>query len=376
MDKPKVSIKINGRERSFYEATSDNNVKQKVNIPAKEMPPQAEEKSTESFVDIDEILAKEEVAAGNEEREFDWILPQHDHQDDKVKIDSIVNIDELRKKKNPMFGTISFGSHLKKRKNEVYPLKTLLLSIVSALVVGTCFGMIVLRLFTGETIPVAVPSNPSNQQTEKQGASEKGTGAESTDQSAIKEPFTLPGLNAFVVQGGVFSSEEAAGPIVEEIKDKGFAGTTVAIDEKYYLFMGLGLTKDAGAAIRTPYDEQGQDTYVKAITTPELNVNGDPAVLKARQLFDQLVAYSTNIYLSLPQEAKWEDIKSASEQIKLSDQDAKSTTTAFVTSVKEAYTKVNAYQATSATKDFWASQQALLTSYQVYQKWILENKKQ
>lgn len=366
MDKPKVTIKINGKERSFYESTSEDKKGEAKIVPQKSIESDRDEQLP--FVDIDEVLASEEIAAANEEEEFEWILPEQPVRNHTFNRERIVNIDELRKKKSPTITSFKVGTTFKKKKTEVYPLKTLLLSIVSALVVGTCFGMVVLRMFTGETIPVATT------QAEQQGnAAPSENGEKDGKDPVLTESITIPGLDVFLVQGGAFSTETAAQPIMEEIKGKGLASTTVNIDGKHFLFLGIGLTKEMGTSIRKPYDEQGQDTYVKTLSTPQITVNGDPNLLKARELFDQLLSYTTNKYSASTQTVEWASIKQAAEQLKAPDD--KSTSSSYIAAVKDAYGKSAGYEKSGESNDFWKTQQALLTSYQMYQKWILEQKK-
>jgi stage II sporulation protein B len=375
MDRPKVSIKINGRERSFYEATSDKRTKDddpQIRPIRKHEIPSITEKKNQSSVQDEPGRANEEIAAAKEDREFDWILPQQDKRFEEIHYDPIVSMDELRKKRKPMLGSFSFPSKMKKRKNhDKYPIKTLLLSIISALVIGTSFGMMVLHLFSGEigtpagvaTTPTETVNNPSV------GGAEEGAGGNQNPTASIN----LPALNVFVVQGGVYSSVENATPIVEQIKEEGFAGTIVNQDEKYFIFLGIGVTDLAGKAIKAPYEEQVQGTFVKALSTAEINAVGDPSLLEARQLFDQLVTYSSNLYTSMPESVAWEEIKQSFEQI--GSKETGSTEASFIQSVKAAYPIVETYKSSTSDQNFWATQQALLNSYQLYQNWVLEQKK-
>ncbi|MFZ3588329.1 hypothetical protein ACOI1C_03425 [Bacillus sp. DJP31] len=370
MDKPKVSIKINGIKRSFYETTSDKH--EQVNPQDKVFPStsrQTEHVYQEKKAAHDEpSLAKDEIAAANEEREFDWVLPQQSQNTKDDWAESIVTMDELRKKRNTMFDPIYVPSKQKIRKNETFPIKTLFLAIISALVIGTSFGMMVLQMFTGtQEQSVTEPKQPAQAVTtpEVNGGGEDTKGQE-------RQPIlgSVPVLNVFVVQGGVYSSEAAVTPIVEEIKSKGLAGKVVTQDGKYYLFLGIGASDQAAKAIRTPYEAHVEGAFVKNLSTPELN--GDTSILQARQLFDQLVSYTSNLYGSLPESMKWEEVSKTNEIVK--SKDSNSTVDSFLKSVKESYTLAEAYKTSSSSQDFWATQQSLLNSYQIYQKWILEQK--
>ncbi|MBM7660653.1 stage II sporulation protein B [Bacillus mesophilus] len=364
MDKPKILIKINGRERSFSETTTDEQIKINPNSQ-QEVKQELEEQEPPSPIKEFE-LAEEEIAAANEEREFEWILPEPQPFEDHP-YDKLVKPDPVKKKSNPIIGTLSFPSIQKKRNKSTFPFRTLFLAIFSALVIGTSFGMVVLHLFTED---LAQPAFEMDQPTEAGGASE--------DEGANKNPdnaptnmtaITLPALNVFLVQGGVFSTEDAATPIINGLKEDGFAGTVINQDGKYFLFMGIGISDLAGKAIKTPYETAGQDTYVKAFSIPEVTSEGDPAMVPAEELFNHLILYSSNKFTSTPESVSWDEIKTT-----YTDLSSKETDSSFVNTVLESYKAVEAYHSSSSNADFWSAQQALLTSLQEYQKWISEQR--
>ncbi|WP_456278114.1 hypothetical protein [Bacillus sp. AK128] len=374
MDRPKVLIKINGRERSFYETTTDKQEKESSNKPEGNVVEKKEDhrdqsEDIETLVDAQKLV-EEEVAAGNEEREFDWILPErHPERESREEFpyDKLVKIDPKRKKSNPMIGSFTFPSKAKKSKNQHFPFKTLFLAIISALVIGTSFGMVVLHLFSEDLAQPAFDANQPVDSEGTNGATDPEAEPSNGEQVGSATPIALPALEVFVVQGGMFSSAEAAAPIVDGLKGEGFAGTLIHQDGKNFLFMGIGISDLASKAMATTYETAGKETYVKSFSIPAVNTEGDPAMVTAEKLFNQLVLYSSNKHTSMPESVAWNDIKTTYEELV-----AQNSETEFVKAVQNAYTSVEAYQGSSSNQDFWASQQALLTSLQSYQNWILE----
>ncbi|WP_246940853.1 hypothetical protein [Bacillus pinisoli] len=357
MDKPRVTIKINGKERSFYEATAEE---VKVTKPKEfPKPEQHEDREPPEFVYASE-LAEDEIAAANEEREFEWILPEHQEKKE-FQYDKLVPIENKRKK--PIIGALSIPGK-KKSNHPKYPYKALILSILSALVIGTSFGMVVLHLFTEDGAQQAIGTVQPGET--KEGEETDGTPANAPAASA---PITIPAIDVFVVQGGVLSSAEAATPVIEDLKGKGFAGTVIQQDGKYLLFLGVGISDLAGKSMSTPYEAIGQDTYVKSFTFPEVSKEGDPAIQEAGKLLHQLVVFTSNKYTNIPETEAWANIKITYDQLASVESESN-----FVKAVKVAFPIVEAYQQSSADADFWKSQQALLTGLQEYQNWILSQK--
>jgi hypothetical protein len=364
MDKPKILIKINGKERSFSETTTDEQIKKEPNFQT-EVKQELKNNHPTSPIHKDYELAEEEIAAAKEEREFEWILPQS-HQLEDDPYDKLVKRDPVKKKSKPIIGTFSFPSIQKKRNKSTYPFKTLFLAIISALVIGTSFGMVVLHLFTKD---LAQPAFEVTQSIDSEGTVGEAE-PEAEPSNGIQEvPITLPAIEVFVVQGGMFSSAEAAAPIVDGLKGEGFAGALINHEDKYYLFMGIGISDLVSKTMANTYETAGKETYVKAFSIPEVMTEGDPSMVTAEKLFNHLILYSSNKFTSMPESVNWDEIKTTYDELA-----AKGTDSSFVNTVMESYKAVEAYHGSSSNADFWSSQQALLTSLQEYQKWFFEQR--
>jgi stage II sporulation protein B len=311
-------------------------------------------------------LLNEEVAAAKEDREFDWILPQTDYNTvKKNKFEKSTPMDELRKNKKSKINYFKVPS---KKRNNSYPIKTMLLSIFSALVVGTIFGLGVLYFIDGTNAEQAIFTNQPGQSlgTEKEGIDEKSSKENGQHMTTIN----VPALNVFVVQGGVYTTEAGATQLEEQMKAKGLAATIVNDGGKFYVFTGTASSDQVGKSIQSSYETLIKNPFVKEIETEKISAKGTTSLVEARQLFDQLVSYSSALFESQSDSAKWDEIKKILN--KIDNKEANSTESSYIQSVIEAYSSVEKYKSSNTSEDFFTAQQSLLNSYQLYQKWILE----
>ncbi len=354
MDKPKISISINGIKRSFYEVNEEK-LNQLVSIE-------------EDNKEIEIKKSTNEIAASNEEREFEWILPKPNQNKQYDKTDSIKTLDDFRNNKNPLIEPIFVPNKQKKKNYKTSLIKSFLLAIISAIVIGTSFGLMILQLFAGSQQPM------------KNGIHHIEKVAIPNESDLLEEPLendegpagivTVSPLNVYLVQGGLFSTEAAITPILNQIKSKGLSGTIVNQDGMYYLFLGIGSTAEAAKIFLTPYEEINniEGAFVKNLLTSERS--GTKSVLQAKQMFEKLVTYTTELHLSTQKSNSWTEIQQMNKAI--NSPVSQSTEDLFVKSVINAYASVDKYRGSLSNQDFWETQQALLNSYQIYQKWILE----
>jgi stage II sporulation protein B len=347
LDKHKVSIKINGQERSFQEETT-----------------------VQDEVKKDTALAFKEIAAAQQEPndEFDWVLPHNDvskgSDDDRIE-----DFERERYVANNRSMIMSNSKVKPIRKKSKFP-KTVFLAIFAALVIGTGFGMMVLQVFTTEeeeafisnpteTITPSVQSSKTNE--------EKAYSAENHRNTPL---ITVPAFSVQLVQGGVFSSAEIAQPVLNKIKADGMAAIVISRDDKHFLFMGIGVEEEFIKELRIPYDEKGYETYVKSLTNEQKEMNITPTILDAMKLLERLMVFTSNTYLSTPQKQKWEELEKLVNSLSVEGVDEGNLF--FIQSVKTSFSIVEKYHQTKELKDFWLSQQALLDSYSNYEKLIFQ----
>ncbi|MFJ7744226.1 hypothetical protein [Peribacillus sp. NPDC097295] len=185
-----VKIKINGEEKIFYG-----------------------ENKREDVEEIPEAASEEQP-----DDSFEWVLPE-----DSVE-NKVVLVPTPPKKKMPKL--IGFGTSTVKRPNN-RSVKTFVISVFCAILFGSVLGLIAVKTITKEKAadaPVETGITTTATPEEKKnvgGAKEKGTE-----------------LKTFLVQGGMFSSEDAAKKIQGKIMEKQVPAEVFKLEDSYYLFLG------------------------------------------------------------------------------------------------------------------------------------------
>ena len=146
--------------------------------------------------------------------------------------------DERYEKQNDSLQFETDSKRYKKRS----PWRSFLLAIALAIVLGTSFGLFVLTI-----IPTteSAPSTVTLQQEQK----EEG--------SVVQRTETF-----FVIQGGVFQTDEAAKAYIQKIKAQHRPSVTVGT-QPVYVFLGMALTKEEAKQLASLYEPLGIETYVK-----------------------------------------------------------------------------------------------------------------
>ncbi len=254
MDKPDrngtIKIQLSGKGQKQKE-------KQKKKKQPEETP--AESKAAQNDMD------KKTVPAA-EESEFDWILPEQSGS----KTDKPLVITTFKDKVEE---SSVFGAGLKdKAKNSLWNKGAgrLVLSIAVAIAIGIGFTYTVLFLTTQEdgTLPAAVSETVDS-------APQKEEPAAAVDEAGKIQP-----LDVTIVQGGVFSSEEAA---VEQSELFNAGGTTAEVigqDGKFYILFAVSDTIEHAKRLSVEFREAGTDAFWK-----EMQIGGG---IKGLSKADQL----------------------------------------------------------------------------------------
>jgi stage II sporulation protein B len=239
-----ITIKINGNEREYKEELA--------NII--ESHPEIIESAHSTELDgFSEVAATQEAV----DESFDWILPNDDDDDDEIEEYIMAKQPVEKKKKN------NSVSVLKKslQKNQASgPIKSLLFSMVLAIVIGTSFGFLVLKLVISEA-KVGVNQVTTTIPQESTTDTETPVGATGTLQ--------LEPINTFIVQGGVFSSVESAEIGAEIVKQKGVPAQIIEANGQAFLFLGLADSLDKAKAIGSSMKENDIEVFAKAYSLPD-----------------------------------------------------------------------------------------------------------
>ncbi|BAB06753.1 hypothetical protein P4637_06530 [Halalkalibacterium halodurans] len=225
-NKAKVSIRLNGKRQPFQELVENN--------PASAA--KKNDRSRKPREDADKVI-------DFHKRYEDRIRNEEPFWDDGNRKKS-PKIPYKRKKKKP-YGT-----------NERFALKVkkvpviLIMALVSALIVGTSLGFIVLTIFTADELPVASGE------------------VQETVPAVSQGDASFPELAVEVVQGGAFTSIEAGEAVIASLQEKGRAAALVESDDSVYMFIGLAQDRAKAQDVAQAYSELDQDTYIKSFAAP------------------------------------------------------------------------------------------------------------
>lgn len=115
-----------------------------------------------------------------------------------------------------------------------------LLIIISALLTGSVFGLLMMSAVPEQTETKAAPAMNS-----------------STEQTAAPVEKTVP---LFVIQGGLFSTEEAA---AKAVSSSGEPAAVISSENQYSMIYGAFLTKTEADGAEQSLESRGTAAYVK-----------------------------------------------------------------------------------------------------------------
>lgn len=154
----------------------------------------------------------------------------------------------------------------KKQKNKTY--KHIFVAAISAIVLGVGLGVFMLNMFTN--IDTNAVGGKVNLQTETTNGEKDNTnnGALAADLSS----YTLKGLQAFVLQAGLFNNESNLTVVRDKFDKAGFQTMIWKRDTQYYLFASIAETKDQTDSKKATYKQLNLETYAKKWTTSEVEI--------------------------------------------------------------------------------------------------------
>ncbi|MHC0037479.1 SPOR domain-containing protein [Pseudoneobacillus sp. C159] len=237
-----ITIKINGTEREFSEDLQENAVEPS----AESLHSSHSSEYKESFL---EVAAAEQAA----DESFDWILPNHDDESDEIE-EYVIAKKPVEKKRNNI---LSLKKNLKGKQGSG-PIKSILFSIALAILIGTSFGFLVLKLVISEAkVENEVTTIPENTSPTKQ------TPAGAT------VPLQLGAFETYIVQGGVFSSMESAKVEEQRFKGQGIPAQIIESNGQAILVVGLADSIENAKAIGGEMKAMGMDVFAKPYSVPE-----------------------------------------------------------------------------------------------------------
>jgi len=157
----------------------------------------------------------------------------------------------------------SVGSN--KGKKLIIKFKPLITTISLALIVGSIFGFVMLKIFGTIDNGMATPGNNPVVNLDK--ASEKD------DEIEDKDNIELPIIQAYILQGGVFSSEENAEEFAREYQENDIPTMIWPRENEYFLLLGVAHTLEKGEKLASRIEEEDLEVFVKEWATPAREIS-------------------------------------------------------------------------------------------------------
>ncbi|UJL44971.1 SPOR domain-containing protein [Virgibacillus sp. NKC19-16] len=145
-----------------------------------------------------------------------------------------------------------------KKQNKWKPFKPIILTTISAIAIGSILGVIMLRMFVGIDSDLAENNNLPAATIDN--SEEENNNAENTA-PAIEQ------MNAYVLQGGVFSDQANAEEWVSRYEQAGLSSFIWEREEQYFLLVGLAKTEGLAEQLANQLKEYQFDIYVKEWNT-------------------------------------------------------------------------------------------------------------
>jgi stage II sporulation protein B len=353
-----ITVKINGEKRPFKE----ENAKQKVKSTFIENELEHEFDGSLPNSPLTKQASYKESAASQElvDESFDWILPESaENEIDEYKY-LTPKKDKNNSKKKRMSSTISSV----RGKSSVF--KSFSISIIFAILIGTSFGFIMLKLVGIDqtkqkvletSIPVNEAKEPENKTVNK------------------TEKITLQPFTAYVVQGGVYSTKEGATEISNQVISKGASGGMIEMDGKNFLILGVADSIERAKGLGNFYKEKGiGEIWAKSFPVPEktiVKINPDEKnfLENSQSVYQMLSGITSDVIInaSIPNEVK--NTISQAETILGKVEDKKVKNTKIKDLKKElvsAMELVKDYQNSNDQKNLIKAQQHLLNYFSLY----------
>lgn len=194
----------------------------------------------------------EAAAVESSDESFDWILPNE-----------IIPSPVPKKVK------------IHQKKNHQIKLKTPIILAIAAVIFGTSLGLIVIRTITTEhTVTEPVEQNIPTMAPITEPTSENIT------------------VQTYLVQGGVFSTEESAKEVQALVHEKNVPAEVFQVDKDYYVFLGAAKNLEAAKELALLYKTYDIDVYWKEIDFTTKLSKDDQEIDKLLSVYSSLAELS------------------------------------------------------------------------------------
>ncbi|MBS4191466.1 hypothetical protein KHA94_14850 [Bacillus sp. FJAT-49705] len=248
-----ITIKINGNQRSYEENKIPENKLNQEDLENDRLIVDEDQKVNFDYFSSNEAAATQETT---DDDNFDWILPEDTiEQSDLAEYKIATKSKKINKK-----GLAAFGSSLKKN-NRNGLLSSVFITVFFAILLGTSFGFIMLKLvITENTAETELPAITEPVPEEKEGAG--------------SETVIVKSLSTFVIQGGVFSTVESAKQVQEDNIQKGIPSQVIEMNEQAVLYLSVADSIENAKEMSQQLKGKDIEVFAKPISFEEKSIAG------------------------------------------------------------------------------------------------------
>ncbi|WP_419393646.1 stage II sporulation protein B [Cytobacillus praedii] len=246
-----ITIKINGKNHTFLETARKENERLKMENKSERLIEETVQNNKYDYSSAIEAAASKEAA---DEENFDWILPD-ESSDFDMDVQEYKIVKQPKKQSQKGIGAISKNF---KKNNRNGMLSSVFLTVFFAILLGTSFGLLLLKLvITENETPVDQPviAEPATEKTEDTPAS-----------VGEKESVALDPLSTFIVQGGVFSNKGAAEQMKDGTIQLGAPAQVVEMNGQAFLYVSVADSIEHAKEIGVKLKSKGIEVFAKPIT--------------------------------------------------------------------------------------------------------------
>lgn len=246
-----ITIKINGKNHTFQDTERQENKRMEAENHRDPLIEETDQNNKYDYSSALEAAATKEAA---DEENFDWILPD-ESSDFNMDVQEYKIAKQPKKQNQKGIGSISKNF---KKNNRNGMLSSVFLTVFFAILLGTSFGLLLLKLVITENEIASdqpVIAEPIPEKTEDTPAGGGGT-----------ETITLEPLSTFVVQGGVFSNKAAADQMKDEAVQLGAPAQVVEMNGQAILYVSVADSIEHAKEIGAQLKNKGIEVFAKPIT--------------------------------------------------------------------------------------------------------------
>ncbi|MFA1822539.1 hypothetical protein ACDX78_20645 [Virgibacillus oceani] len=149
-------------------------------------------------------------------------------------------------------------------------LKPVMLAVISALVIGSLFGVILLRMFVTMDGTPEIGGNPNPAAVTADDAEEDNT-EDSSGQDV--RSVEMESITAYVLQGGIFSEKENADTWAVNFEEANIPAMIWHRDDQYFLFTGVNSSAEEASQAADELETEELEIYSKEWNTPPVEIS-------------------------------------------------------------------------------------------------------